>query len=121
MFQQTQKLLSLGYRHFLLFLLLSASSGAQPIEHAVGKWKIFHGGGQPIFVQVNSDGTAQCRGAEATRGAWKLVGGRLELTWNDGWRDVIVRRGSTYRKLGYGPKHPGQGPPDHETAAFRRP
>ena len=106
---------------FSLLLFLAAPVLAQPIEQAVGNWKIFHGTGQPIFVQVIPSGTARYRGGKGIPGSWKLVEGRLELKWNDGWRDVIVRRGSTYRKLGYGPKHQGQGPPDHETAAFRRP
>ncbi len=104
----------------LLLLLLTASGQAQPIGNAVGNWKIFHGGGEPIFVQLRPGGVAHCRGANGTRGTWKLVDGRLELSWQDGWRDVIIWRGNSYRKLGYAPGHPIQGPADHETAAYRR-
>lgn len=104
-----------------MLLLCTATALSEPIEKPVGNCKIFHGDGRPIFVQVRPNGTAHCRGSEGTQGSWKLVDGRLELQWSDGWRDVVVRVKSTYRKLGYAPGHQGQARPDHETAAYRRP
>lgn len=124
LFVRTGKELTMVNRALVLgtlMLMLSGFAQAQPIQTALGNWKIFHGGGEPIFVQVLPDGIAHFRGDKGARGSWKLVQGRLELSWQDGWQDVILRRGKSYRKLGYAPGHSIQGPPDHETAAYRRP
>lgn len=108
--------------HSLLIVAgLAAGGQAQPLENALGNWKIFHGGGEPIFVRLSPGGIAHYRGDGGVQGSWKLVKGCLQLSWQDGWRDVIIRRGQGYRKLGYAPGHKLEGPPDHETAAYRRP
>lgn len=108
--------------HALLLLAVLAGGGwGEPLENAIGNWKIFHGGGEPIFVRVSPGGVAHFRGDGGVQGTWKLVNGCLQLSWQDGWRDVIIQRGRVYRKLGYAPGRKLQGPPDHETPAYRIP
>lgn len=103
----------------LVTLGLGSAAWGQSLQPPQGRWKIFHGDGRPIFVTVLPSGKAMCSGSEATQGHWKLQNGALELVWTDGWRDRIVVEGKGYRKWGYSPTTPSEGPPSHKTAAYR--
>ena len=103
----------------ILLFILSLPALAEEAIKPLGRWKIFHSDGRPIFVTVLPDGKATCTGAEATEGNWKLNQGRLDLVWSDGWRDLIVVEGKGYRKWGYAPKASLDSPPGNKTAAYK--
>ena len=105
-------------RTFLLILCLSAMSWATPALKPVGRWKIFHSDGRPIFVTVSADGRC-ASSSENQKGSWKLESGQLLLLWSDGWKDVISQYQGRLRKAGYAPGVPITARAVNLTAAFK--
>ena len=104
---------------WLWIVLLTASLAAQPTIDPVGRWKIFHSDGTPIWVEVRPDGTCTSDWAKGERGRWTLDQGKLLLDWSDGWRDLITVDGQRLRKKGYAPGAPLEGQPSNQTAAYK--
>ncbi|CAN0456585.1 unnamed protein product, partial [Phaeothamnion confervicola] len=109
---------SLVVRTLLIFLWLTAAACASPTLQPVGRWKIFHSDGRPIFVQVSADGRCVSPG-ENQKGTWKLENGSLTFTWSDGWKDVIQYHQGRLIKLGFGPGVPVSAKAVNQTAAFK--
>ncbi len=106
-------------RQWILALAFVGQLGAEPQLEPVGRWKIFHSDGKPIWVEVKADGSCRSDWAQGEKGRWKLEKGRLLLDWSDGWRDLIVVEGQQFRKIGYAPGVPLEGKPSNRTAAYK--
>lgn len=100
---------------WMLPLWLWAQSPIEP----VGRWKIFHSDGAPIWVEVKADGSCSSDWGKGEKGRWKLDQGSLLLDWSDGWRDIISVEGKGLKKAGYAPGVPLTGKPSNRTAAYK--
>jgi hypothetical protein len=81
----------------------SAASVATPGRaHYVGKWEVGQGNGSNFFITLNEDGTAK-KSIGASHGTWTLVDGEARVAWDDGWHDVIRKRGSKHEKAAFEP------------------
>jgi hypothetical protein len=67
-----------------------------------GKWKVGDGVGGTFFITLNHDGSA-FRSTGSEHGTWSVVNGEARISWDDGWHDVIRRRGGKYQKAAYAP------------------
>jgi hypothetical protein len=68
-----------------------------------GEWKVGTGvAGDTFLITLAADGTATKTHGNPD-GHWEVVGGEARITWDDGWRDVIRKRGSKYEKAAYAP------------------
>lgn len=69
-------------------------------NHFVGKWRVGDGNGRDFFITLKEDGNAE-KTIGAAHGAWDLVNGEAQITWDDGARDAIRKVGSKHEKLAY--------------------
>jgi hypothetical protein len=83
-----------------------SESGASPSmpgrSHFIGKWEVGQGNGDTFFITLNDDGTAK-KSIGSPRGTWTVVDGEARITWDDGWHDVIRKRGSKHEKVAFEP------------------
>lgn len=70
--------------------------------HFIGKWEVGEGNGDHFFITLNADGSAR-KSIGATHGTWTLVDGEARVTWDDGWRDMIRKRGTRHEKVAFEP------------------
>jgi len=83
----------------------------------VGKWEAGQGNGQSFSITLDADGEAW-KSTGPGAGNWKWIAGEARITWDDGWHDVIVKRGSgRYLKLGYEPGRTFEGTPSNVAPA----
>src|SRR5215831_16555207 len=95
----------------------SAASVATPGRaHYIGKWEVGQGNGSHFFITLNEDGTAK-KSIGASHGTWTLVDGEARVTWDDGWHDVIRKRGSKHEKAAFEPGKTFDDPPTNVTDA----
>jgi hypothetical protein len=81
----------------------SAASVAMPGRaHYIGKWEVGQGNGDHFFITLNEDGTAK-KSIGTSHGTWTLVDGEARIAWDDGWHDVIRKRGSKHEKVAFEP------------------
>ncbi len=85
--------------------------------HFVGKWEVGQGGGAGnFFITLDADGSAR-KSIGAAHGTWTVVDGEARITWDDGWRDVIRKVGTTHEKRAYEPGRSLADEPSNVTAA----
>jgi hypothetical protein len=95
----------------------SASTAATPGRaHYIGKWEVGQGNGDHFFITLNEDGTAK-KSIGASHGTWTLVDGEARVAWDDGWHDVIRKRGSKHEKVAYEPGKTFDDAPSNVTEA----
>ncbi len=94
----------------------SASTAMPTRSHYLGKWEVGTGNGDHFFITLNADGTAK-KSIGATHGTWTLVDGEARITWDDGWRDAIRKRGSHHEKAAFEPGHTFDDAPSNVTDA----
>jgi len=71
--------------------------------HYIGKWEVGEGnGGATFFITLDADGSAK-KSIGAAHGTWTLVDGEARIAWDDGWHDVIRKRGSRHEKVAFEP------------------
>lgn len=90
----------------------------------IGRWAIGRpkDGGKPNFVMtLNSDLTARKSHVPQASGKWQLVDGEARVIWSDGWRDVIRREGTRYRKIAFRPGTDFDSAPSNTESADRLP
>jgi len=85
--------------------IASADSGsgnpqAPPRGHYVGKWECGDGAGSTFYITLKENGEA-LKSIGGSRGHWDYVNGEAQISWDDGWRDVIRKSGSRYEKSAY--------------------
>ena len=71
-------------------------------NHFVGKWKVGTGGGDDFFITLDRSGEAR-KSMGSSHGTWEVVNGEARISWDDGWHDVIRKRGSKHEKVAYEP------------------
>lgn len=80
----------------------SASVAVPGRAHYIGKWEVGEGNGSHFLITLEADGNAR-KSIGATHGTWTVVDGEARVTWDDGWRDVIRKRGSKHEKVAFEP------------------
>jgi hypothetical protein len=86
---------------------VSASQG-----RFLGEWKVGDGSGGTFLITLKPDGVA--RKTEGSGGGmWLVVNGEAHIAWDDGWRDVIRKKGSRYEKAAYSPGSSLDGEPSN--------
>ena len=68
----------------------------------LGDWKVGDGNGGIFTISLKVDGQAT-KTIGSTSGTWKVVGGEAQVSWDDGWHDVIRKVGNKYQKAAYEP------------------
>lgn len=78
--------------------------------HYIGKWEVGDGAGHKFNITLDSDGDAK-KTIGSTHGTWTLVDGEAHIAWDDGWHDIIRKKGSTHEKVAFEPGKGFDGPP----------
>jgi hypothetical protein len=86
----------------------------------LGKWQVGEGGNtsSTFVVTLEENGTAR-RSIGAAHGTWTYVDGEAQITWDDGWRDIIKKAGSDYEKFAFEPGKPLTDSPSNVARAKR--
>jgi hypothetical protein len=85
--------------------------------HFIGKWEVGQGGNSgTFFITLEADGDAR-KTLGATHGTWTLVDGEARVTWDDGWKDVIRKVGTTHEKVAFEPGKSFDDSPSNVTSA----
>jgi len=85
-------------------------------SHYIGKWEVGDGQGNNFFITLDADGDAK-KSIGAAHGTWTLVDGEARIAWDDGWHDVIRKRGSRHEKAAYDPGRSFDQEPSNVTEA----
>jgi len=70
--------------------------------HFLGRWKVDDGLGRKFFITLKPDGVAR-KTLGSEKGTWTVVNGAAQISWDDGWHDVLRKVGSKYEKVAYEP------------------
>jgi hypothetical protein len=70
--------------------------------HFLGRWKVDDGMGRKFFITLKPDGVAR-KTLGSRNGTWTVVNGEAQVSWDDGWHDVLRKVGSKYEKVAYEP------------------
>lgn len=86
-------------------------------SHFIGKWEVGEGnGGGRFYITLDADGDAR-KTLGTAHGTWTLVDGEARVTWDDGWKDVIRKVGTTHEKRAFEPGKTFDDEPSNVTAA----
>jgi hypothetical protein len=99
----------------------------KPPSEFIGTWSLSDTAGGPLDVVILPTGAAISNwtegeeGVKGEFGSWKEQDGKLVISYNSGWRDVIIKEAgsSAYRKQGFGPSQSIAGDPS-ETSGARK-
>lgn len=69
----------------------------------LGDWKVGDGNGGTFVITLKPDGQAHKTNGGGGDGTWKAVNGEAQVSWDDGWHDVIRKAGNKYEKAAYAP------------------
>ena len=94
----------------------SGNSQAPPRGHYVGKWECGDGAGNTFYITLKENGDAS-KSIGGAHGHWDYVNGEAQISWEDGWRDVIRKAGSRYQKSAYSKGRSLTDAPDNVTDA----
>jgi hypothetical protein len=78
----------------------------------LGDWKVGDGIGGTFTISLKVDGQATKTNGNSS-GTWKVVGGEAQVSWDDGWHDVIRKVGNKYQKAAYSPGRSLSGQPSN--------
>jgi hypothetical protein len=84
--------------------------------HFLGRWKVDDGLGRKFFITLKPDGVAR-KTIGSEKGTWTVVNGEAQISWDDGWHDVLRKVGSRYEKAAYEPGRSLTETPSNVTAA----
>lgn len=85
-------------------------------SHFIGKWEVGVGNGGTFLITLEADGTAK-KSIGPPHGVWTLVDGEARISWDDGWHDVIRKRGSKHEKVAFEPGKTFDDEPSNVTEA----
>jgi hypothetical protein len=68
----------------------------------LGDWIVGDGIGGKFTISLKPDGQATKSNSSGS-GTWKIVGGEAQVSWDDGWHDVIRKVGNKFQKAAYSP------------------
>jgi hypothetical protein len=82
-----------------------ATTGASVVGRArfLGDWKVGDGLGRSFVITLKPGGVARKTLGEKSTGTWKVVRGEAQVSWDDGWHDVIRKVGNKYEKVAFSP------------------
>lgn len=69
----------------------------------LGDWKVGDGAGRTFTITLKPDGVARKTIGARNSGTWKVVKGEAQVSWDDGWHDVIRKVGNKYKKAAFSP------------------
>jgi hypothetical protein len=69
----------------------------------LGDWKVGDGMGGTFIITLKPDGLAHKTNGGGGEGTWKVVHGEAQVSWDDGWHDVLRKVGNKYEKAAYSP------------------
>ena len=97
----------------------AASTGAGVAGRArfLGDWKVGNGTGGTFVITLKPDGVARKNIGASSGGTWKVVKGEAQVSWDDGWHDVIRKVGNKYEKAAFGPNKSFSDEPSNVTDA----
>ncbi|HTR65539.1 MAG TPA: hypothetical protein VMH85_07185 [Terriglobales bacterium] len=75
---------------------------APGIKHFVGKWEVGDGAGSTFYITLDPDGQAE-KSQGASHGTWALINGEAQISWDDGWHDIIRKVGAKHEKVAFEP------------------
>lgn len=114
---------------FALSMILSSgcatTSASSAANEYVGTWSAKDTEGDLFDIVIFADGTAITNwskgesGAKGEFGRWKLAQNTISIQYDDGWCDVISKKGSGYYKKSYGPGVPTDAKPTNQGPAKR--
>lgn len=81
------------------------TSSVLPVGSArfLGDWKVGDGMGGTFIISLKPDGLAHKTNGGGGEGTWKVAHGEAQVSWDDGWHDVIRKVGNKYEKSAYSP------------------
>jgi hypothetical protein len=86
-------------------------------NHFVGKWEVrTTQGGSKFFITLDADGKAR-KTEGSPNGTWTVVNGEARISWEDGWHDIIRRRGEKHQKVAFEPGKSFDDEPSNVTEA----
>ena len=95
----------------------SSKSSARANGSFVGRWECGTGAGKAtFFITLDRDGKAT-KTIGSPNGKWVVKGDEAQITWDDGWHDVIRRAGNHWEKAAYAPGKSFSDTPDNITSA----
>lgn len=77
-----------------------------------GDWTVGDGSGGKFTITLRPDGTAHKTLGDGS-GTWTVVNGDAQISWDDGWHDVIRKAGAKFEKAAYAPGASLSGKPDN--------
>ncbi|MFB3922013.1 MAG: hypothetical protein ACE145_09840 [Terriglobia bacterium] len=82
-----------------------ATTGTAVVGRArfLGDWKVGDGMGSTFTITLKPDGVARKTIGSKNTGTWTVVNGEAQVSWDDGWHDVIRKVGTKYEKAAYSP------------------
>jgi len=83
-----------------------------------GDWTVGDGAGGKFTITLKPDGSAHKTMGDGS-GTWTVVKGEAQISWEDGWHDVIRKTGSKYEKAAYAPGASLSGKPDNVADATK--
>jgi hypothetical protein len=103
----------------------ATTSSSSAANEFVGTWSAKDTEGDLFNIVIYADGTAITNwskgesGAKGEFGRWTLSGNTITITYDDGWCDVISKKGSGYYKNSYGPGASPNAKPTNQGPAKR--
>jgi len=83
----------------------------------VGRWEVGVGvGNGKFFITLKPDGQAR-KGMGSGHGTWIVVNGEAQISWDDGWHDIIRKVGEKHEKLAFEPGRSLDAEPSNVTDA----
>ena len=82
----------------------------------LGEWKVGDGTGGTFVITLKPGGVAY-KTKGPGKGTWTVVNGAAQISWEDGWHDVIRKVGSKYEKAAYSPGSSLSGEPNNVDSA----
>jgi hypothetical protein len=115
--QQTFSLADVAKIEFKTAAVPAATRGERAT--LAGKWKVGTGAAMGSFyITLAADGTAS-KSMGSSRGTWEMVDAEAQISWDDGWHDVIRKNGNHYQKAAYAPGKPLTDAPSNVASAVR--
>ncbi len=99
----------------LCLLWLSQPALAESVE---GLWWISHGDGAPLQVRLYPGGRAWSDYPSNNPGRWERQGDEVICRWADDWKERFTLTRGGWKKHGYGPCRPLDGPAQNVSKAY---
>lgn len=104
-----------------MLCILSLWLLCQPVcaESPVGLWWVSHGDGAPLQVRLYADGKAWSDYSSNNPGRWSQNRESVECLWADGWKERFEPSGRVWKKFGFKPGAPLDGPASNSSHAYQ--